>query len=334
MTNRIDFEAHFYFPELMEYFAKRTDYPIYDPETKALQRSKDFTLKHPYRLTHLQESFAERLSMMDAHDICMQILSVSSGIDFLSAEESIEWCQKANDYVYAGMLAHPGRFQGLAALPIADIDASLQELDRCFNELGFIGWLVDSNFGTSYIDDKVYYPLIKRLAEHDGLLYIHPTQPIDNRLKGLGPQLAAAPFGFGIDVSIALMRMICQGIFDELPNLKVMIGHLGEIFPYIMKRMNDKIRGYHSIAPAVNKELPEYYFQHNIWITTSGHFCPHAMRCAIDVLGLERILFGTDYPYEYPEEIDAFFDGLCLSKKDLDQIFWGNAEKFFLRSLK
>ena len=124
--------------------------------------------------------------------------------------------------------------------------------------------------------------------------------------------------------------MICKGVFDRLPNLKVIIGHLGEIFPYTMTRMNEKIRGYHSIAPAVNKELPEYYFKHNIWVTTSGDFCHSALRCAVDILGLDHVLFGTDYPYEYPEAVDQFFDDVCMSKHDLDQIYFKNAERFFL----
>ena len=231
MTNRIDFEAHYYFPELMDYFSTRTDYPMYDRATRTFRRSDDFTLRHPYRLTHLEESLDERIRIMDAHGVRMQVLSVSSGIDFLSPEESVEWCRKANDYLYEGMRKYPGRFQGFAALPVADLDASLQELERCMKELGFLGWLVDSNFGASHIDDDCYFPLLKKLADYHGALYIHPTQPIDERMKGLGPQLAAAPFGFGIDVSVDLMRMICKGIFDRLPTLKVLIGHMGEIFP-------------------------------------------------------------------------------------------------------
>lgn len=329
MSKKIDFEAHYYFKELLDYFSTRTTYPMYDRETKTFRRSDDFTLRHPYRLTHLEESLEERIAMMDAHDIQMQVLSLSSGVDFLEPAESIVWCKKANDYVYDGMKRYPGRFQGFAALPVADIDASVQELERCMTEFGFVGWLADSNFGDSYIDDDRYFPLLEKLAEHNGALYIHPTQPIDERMKGLGPQAAAAPFGFGIDVSIALMRMICKGVFDKLPNLKVLIGHLGEVFPYTMTRMNAKIRGYHSIAPAVNKELPEYYFKKNIWITTSGDFCHSALRCAVDVLGLDRVIFGTDYPYEYPEEIDNFFDQVQMSKQDMDQIYFKNANEAF-----
>lgn len=83
MTNRIDFEAHYYFPELMDYFSTRTDYPMYDRATRTFRRSDDFTLRHPYRLTHLEESLDERIRIMDAHGVRMQVLSVSSGIDFL-----------------------------------------------------------------------------------------------------------------------------------------------------------------------------------------------------------------------------------------------------------
>lgn len=76
---------------------------------------------------------------MDAHGVRMQLLSVSSGIDFLSPEESVEWCRKANDYLYEGMRKYPGRFQGFAALPVADLDASLQELEPVHEGAGLSG---------------------------------------------------------------------------------------------------------------------------------------------------------------------------------------------------
>jgi predicted TIM-barrel fold metal-dependent hydrolase len=325
---KIDFEAHYYPPELLHLFSTRSEYPIYNPEEYELRLSSDFVIKDKFKMTMLAAPFEERLALMDHFGITTQILSLSPGIDYLRSEESVEAACAANDYAYEATQKFPGRFLAYAALPIYDVDASVRELQRCVQELGFVGWMTFSNAGQLCPDDEIFEPIFAKAAELNVPVYLHPNQPYSGRLTGLGPQLAGASFGFGVDTSVTLVRMIYKGIFDRYPNLKVMTGHLGEGIPFNLKRMDERGKNYlPRKAPAVNKELPGYYFRNNIWVTTSGQYSLEAFRCTQDVLGIDHILFGSDFPYERLEEVGEFARQLCLSEIDRERLFYRNAEE-------
>ena len=326
---KIDFEAHCYSPALLKYFENRTQYPYYKSKDYALFFSDDFSIKSDYKMTHLIESCEERLAVMDKFGVTMQILSCSPGIELMDdPAQAIEVAREVNDWMYSSTQKHPGRFRAFAALPVQDTAAACAELERCVKKLGFLGWLTFSNFGSTYPDDDRYAPIFDKAGELGATVYLHPTQPCDSRLTGLGAQLAAASFGFGIDTSVTLMRLILKGTFDRNPNLKMVVGHLGEIFPFILKRMAERGKNYKR-PPAVNKELPSEYFKKNIWVTTSGQYCHSAFHCTREVLGMDRILIGSDYPYEFPEECHDFERELVLSKIDKEKLFFRNAEEFF-----
>jgi predicted TIM-barrel fold metal-dependent hydrolase len=326
----IDFEAHYYTPELMKLFSTRSQYPIYIPENYELRLSDDFVIKDKYKMTMLSAPFEERIQEMDRFGVDMQILSLSPGIDFLDVKESVKVAREANDYVYKAMQQFPGRFSGYAALPMYDTEASVDELERCVKDLGFFGWMTFSNVGPACPDDDRFEKIFAKAAELNVPVYIHPNQPYEGRLTGLGPQLAGASFGFGIDTAITLIRLIYKGIFDRYPNLKVMTGHLGEGIPFYLKRMDERGKNYLARkAPAQNKELPGYYFKKNIWVSTSGQYSLEAFRCTQDVLGIDHILFGSDYPYELPGEVKEFTRQLCLSEIDREKLLYRNAEDLF-----
>ena len=325
---KLDFEAHYYPPALMDFFSARTEYPIFHPEIPEILLSDDFSIKDAYKLYNLYIPLEDRIKIMDEHGVTAQVLSLSPGLELLNEADSIRLARMSNDYVYQATQSYSGRFLGFAALPIQNIDASVAELERCIKELGFVGWLFFSNFGPAYADDDRFSPIFDKAAELGALVYLHPTQPSEGRTTGLGPQLAAASFGFGIDTSVTLMRLILKGVFDRNPTLKLLVGHLGEIFPFILKRIDERAKNYPR-QPAVNEQLPGYYFKNNIWVTTSGQYSHEAFQCTKDVLGIEHILFGSDFPYEYPEEVDEFCDNLSISKVEQEKLFFKNAEDFF-----
>ncbi|MBQ3508646.1 MAG: amidohydrolase [Peptococcaceae bacterium] len=326
---KIDLEAHYYPASLMDYFATRTECPIYYPDRYELKFNDNFSIKHEYKMTHLPETLEERIAIMDANGFDTQVLSLSPGIELLDTKTAIEKVREANDYVYEATQKYPGRFIGFAALQTDDIDAACEELERCVKELGFIGWLTFSNYGEEHLDDDRFLPLLKKANELNAAIYLHPTHPVTGRLAGLGGQLAGSPFGFGIDTSITTMRLICKGVFDECPNLKLILGHLGEVFPFIIQRMTLRLKTYHKIAPAVNKHIPEYYFKNNIWVTTSGVYSHEAFQCTKDVFGIDKIMLGSDYPYETLEDVAAFMKEINVSQNDLEKILYKNAEELF-----
>jgi predicted TIM-barrel fold metal-dependent hydrolase len=322
----IDLEAHCYSPGLMRLFEKRSAYPYFTPENYGLFLSKDFSIKSEFKVSNLYDSFEHRIAMMDKYHVGMQILSCSPGIELLTeSAEAINAAKEVNDWMYEATRIYPDRFRAFATLPVQDVNAACDELTRCVKKLGFKGWMTFSNYESSYPDDDRYAPLFDKAAELDAIIYLHPTQPYIERLTGLGSQLAAASFGFSIDTSITLMRLILKGVFDRNPGLKLVIGHLGEGFPFILKRMTERAKNYEH-APAVNKEIPSFYFKNNIWITTSGQYSHASFACTAEVLGIDRIMIGTDYPYEYPNEGYEFRRQLVLSEIDREKLFYRNAE--------
>jgi predicted TIM-barrel fold metal-dependent hydrolase len=324
---KIDLEAHYYAPETMRRWAARTEYPIFYPEENLLRLTEDFSLKHDYKIPHLYDNVEQKLEIMDENEFTMQVLSMSPGAEWLTREEAILECRANNDFAFAATQARPDRFKSFAILPVKDVEASVKELERCAGQLGFVGWMTFSNFGDTHVDDDCYFPIFEKAAELGVVIYLHPVHPSSGRVTGMGAQMLGSPFGYAIDTSITMMRLICKGIFDKLPDLKIILGHLGEVFPYILERTDARISKYHDISPAVNKQLPGYYFKNNIYITTSGMYSHAAFNCAKEVMGIDRILLGTDYPYEMMEDCNQFLKEVALSETDKEKLCYRNAEK-------
>lgn len=283
----------------------------------------------------------DRIQDMDEKGIAVQLLSGPGHLEELGPEKGIALAAEYNDLNHAAAQNYPGRLLGLAAIYTTPdcIEEALRELERC-HEMGFPGWMVHSNNGFNYIDEPCYRPLFRKAAELGMFVYIHPSPPLDERYATSGPMLTAG-MGFIADVSHTVLRLICSGIFDEFPELKLIIGHMGEGLPYSIDRIS-RMGGVGSAPgntpslekggrrnPAVNRKPAAYYMENNIWVTNSGFSSVPAIRCAYERLGAERLLYGTDYPMEDLDELDSALEAAIANEEDLEKIHWGNAEKFF-----
>ena len=136
-----------------------------------------------------------------------------------------------------------------------------------------------------------------------------------------------------MDTVTTLLRMVVSGLFDEIPSLRLrVLGHLGEGLPFLLDRIENRIKFLPN--PAIRCRRPlRYYFQHNIWVTTSGNMSPEALRCTQDVLGMDHILFASDYPYESVEDMMAFLRGIPLNEADYARLYYQNAEALLRISL-
>ena len=320
MGKRYDFEAHVYIPE----FTGKFNAEEIRKANEKLPPEEQIKI-----LDDIIDLDGIRLERMDKYGIDVQVLSFSSGIAKLPPEEAVTMSRLVNNRMYEAMQRHPGRFTAFAQLPEQDPQAACAELERCMKELGFFGWNTFSNFGTKHIDDPEYYPIFEKAAELGAVIYLHPDFPnADPRFQGWGRQLVGG-LGYTLDTAITIIRLICSGLFDKLPNLKLILGHLGEGIPFYLERIGGKTETPESRLPALNQEPFTYYFAHNIWVTNSGNFSVPAYICARDVLGADRILFGSDYPYEFLEEAVPFTNSLPVSKEEIEGIYSGNALKAF-----
>lgn len=266
------------------------------------------------------DNLEQRIAAMDEAGIDACVLSHQAGIEAAKPDAAVELARIANDTLYEATKKYPGRIYGWAALPMRDPVAAAKELARCITELGFYGWNVYSNFGIKErLDDPVFAPVLKKADELGCVTYIHPSAPNMDEYQGMGSTLWGG-LGYAADTCLTFVRLMQTGALDRYPNIKFMLGHFGEGFPFVLKRMSGR-------QPDGDKKYNiDHYFKNNVWITTSGNTEPATFRCSFDVLGAERILVGSDYPMGSFTETMDFLNDRPLSIADRKRIYSGNAQ--------
>ena len=331
---RIDFEAHFLTEGFTDVLRQNKGYPKFkeDRETKDcyLSYSDDVALKLVDRIRdRLLDLDTGRLKNMDAAGIDVQVLSITApGFEQFESSLATKMAKETNDLLADVIRKHPDRFMGFAALAPQNPQKAADELERTVKDLGFIGWNTHSNYAGTYLDDERYWPILEKAEELDVLIYLHPTIPAIPQLWKYGFALAGAPFGFGFEAAMCMIRLILSGVFDKYPGLKIMLGHYGEALPFLLTRID---WAYERPSDLTNRpklaKKPSEYFKENVFVTTSGNFFEPAFMCTLQALGIDRIFLGTDYPYEEMTESVEFLDGLSISPGDREKVYQMNANK-------
>lgn len=280
----------------------------------------------------LRDLGSGRVAAMEATGIDLQVIShVAPAAQGLTGAEGLARAREANDELAAAVRAYPDRFAGFATLPTADPQAAADELERATAELGFVGALVNSTLGSNgtFLDDARFGPLLDRFERLGVPLYLHPAPPpaaVREALYAGLPQavadrLATGAWGWHAEAGLHVLRMIATGVFDRHPALRLIIGHCGEMLPFMLARIDAMLR-LDSLALA-----PSGYFARNIWVTTSGLFSIPPVMCTVQVLGIDRVLFSVDYPFGANAAGRVLLDTLPLSPQDKAKIAGGNAER-------
>ena len=244
--------------------------------------------------------------------------------------------QKANGRMARAVARHAGRYAALAALPMHDPAAAAEELTRCVKELGFKGCMVngyqqvDDPDNIKYYDFPEYRSFWAAVSKLDVPFYLHPRMQVPSRAQNYAchPWLMSAPWGFAVETSIHSLRLCGSGIFDDYPNLRICIGHLGENIPFGLWRLDARMRfshrGYRGKRP-----LGDYIRDH-FHITTSGNFNDAAFRCTLEVIDHDKVHFCADYPFEKMEEAAYWYDATDVVSDELRRrIGRTNAIKLF-----
>jgi uncharacterized protein len=285
----------------------------------------------------LRDLGQERLASMDASGIDLQVIShVAPAAQGMAGAEGVTRAREANDHLAEAVAAHPDRFGGFATLPTADPVAAAGELERAVTELGLAGAMINSTLGSNdaFLDEPRFDPLLERFERLDVPLYLHPAPPSaalhDALYRGLPPavagRLATGAWGWHAEAGLHVLRMIATGVFDRYPGLRMIIGHCGEMVPFMLDRI-DAMLGPAMLGPSGLALKPSEYFLRNIWVTTSGLFSLPPVLCTVQVLGVDRVLFSVDYPFGGNAAGRALLDALPLAPADKAKIAGGNAER-------
>jgi len=322
MIGKIALEEHFAIPETLQ------DSAGFVPG--------DYWKELSSRLLDIHD---RRVREMDANGVEVMILSLNAPAVQAIPEraKAIEIAKRANDFLAEQVARRPDRFQAFAALPMQDPDAATAELERCMNQLGFKGALVngfsqvDTPENVVYYDDPRYAGFWAKTEALDAPFYLHPRNPLASwaQIYAGHPWLLGPTWAFGQETAVHALRLMASGLFDRHPGLKIILGHMGEGLPYSMWRVDNRNawvqlpKGY----PA-QKPLGEY-FNKNFWLTTSGNFRTQTLIDAMLEVGADKILFSTDWPFENVDHACVWFDSATISEADRQKIGRTNAIDLF-----
>jgi predicted TIM-barrel fold metal-dependent hydrolase len=281
------------------------------------------------RLDDLAEG---RIALMDEAGVDVQVLSVTTpALHNLEPEESVLLARQTNDLVASVVAKRPDRFQGFATLPSAAPEAAAEELERCVKELGLKGWMSCGRTREKSLDHADFRPIQRTAARLGVPVFIHPQIPQravrDVYYSGFGEPIdtAFAAFGLGwhYEAGIQFLRLVLAGIFEELPELQIILGHWGEVVLFFVERMGGLAKIAKLSRPVIET------MRTNLYITPSGMWNEEYLRRTVEIVGPERILFSTDYPYQYRpgREARRFFENVPLSAEENEMFGWRNWER-------
>jgi hypothetical protein len=319
----ITVEEHFASPEFFD-----------GPARFVKERAEKIGGRYAYVLGRLCDVGAQRIAEMDAAGIDMQLLSLSApGVEQMAAADAVAMARDTNDYLADAVKKHPTRFAGLAAVPTGAPDEAVKELELRVRRQGFKGAVINGHNRGRYLDNQFYWPILACAEALNVPIYLHPTPPpqpvIDISYGGFSPMvtdmLAGGAWGWHIETSVHIIRIICGGVFDRFPNLQFVIGHMGEGLPFMFQRLD--------IIPMETTKLKRpilAYLKENIHYSFSGfNFAPTFLDLLLELGGVDRIMFSADYPYQSMAQARAFLEQIPVCAADKERIAHKNAERLF-----
>jgi len=279
----------------------------------------------------------QRIEGMDKTGIELSILSLNSPAiqAICDTKRAVEVARIANDNIAESISRHPDRFRSFAALPMQDPDAASKELIRCVKDLGLVGALINgfSQIGEEnssvYLDAPRYRPFWAEVEKLNVPVYLHPREILPSQQKSYEghPWLLGAAWAFGAETALHALRLMCSGLFDDYPKLKIILGHLGEGIPFSIWRAEHRITINPRGIPA-KKKISQYFYQ-NFWVTTAGNYRTQALINTILEIGADRILYSTDYPFESMAETEQWFSSVDIALNDQVKIGRLNTQRLF-----
>jgi aminocarboxymuconate-semialdehyde decarboxylase len=217
--------------------------------------------------------------------------------------------------------AHPDRFAGIGSLPLGDVEAALDELDRIVGELELKGVMIGSNVGGVQVNDARFEPVWAKIDALRLPVFEHPMFPPNIRKEEFELPLR---LGFIFDTTTAATRLIYSGVFERYPNFPYIMAHTGGALLMVLERLDNGYRLFPDCRQHI-KKLPSEYAK-RLYYDTASFYGP-AIMMAHGIVGPEQILWGTDEPMLGDDS--SLIDGLPLPAADKAKILGGNAARIF-----
>src|SRR5580693_6187384 len=234
-----------------------------------------------------------RLRLMDRAGVEIQVLSACPQVPYFEDGKKATRASRFVNDQYAELAdSHRDRFRAFAALPMPHLDEAVGEMRRALDELGMAGIAMNTTVLGRALVEPEFEPVFAELNRRGAVLYLHPAgnsacSPL------IGNYHLTWMVGAPVEDTISVMHLITRGIPARYPDLTIINSHLGGALPMLLQRADDQYRWEAPGTP----ERPSVAAR-RMWYDTVGHGHVPALRCAIDSFGADRLLLGTDFPYE------------------------------------
>ena len=335
----ITFEEHYICPETDAAYRKLVDKSrMSDTQKAKLAHSEKWVAESP--ITDIGD---RRIHWMDGNGVTMQVLSYgdNSPAD-LPAGQSVALCRTANDYLAEHVKQHPDRFAGFAILPVDAPEEAAKEAVRAVKELGLKGISFKATYrGEEFLDAKRFAPIFEAIGELNVPIMFHPNETVPAVTRSyyegdsLSPVASLLLSGFGIgwhyETGVAYLRLAASGLLDQYPDMKLLIGHWGEVLPFYFDRLD---MAFNNMGKGLLQRRFTDYFRQNMYVMPSGLHDKKpmdiAMRVCLEEFGADHIVWSNDYPYRadaaLPNTAD-WINRLEISQGDKEKIAHLNGEK-------
>ncbi|MBW1736611.1 MAG: amidohydrolase family protein [Deltaproteobacteria bacterium] len=287
-----------------------------------------------------------RFRFMDEFDEYVQVITLCSPpLEALTGPDlSPELARIANDGMAEYVAKYPDRFPAfVASLPMNNIDAAVEEIDRAIGQLGAVGVQIFTNVNGRPLDDPEFKPVFEKMSKHDLPIWIHPIRGAnfpDYLSEEKSKYEIWWTFGWPYETSVTMARLVFGYYFDEFPNLKIITHHMGGMVPYFEGRVGpgwDQLgartsdEDYTQILKNLKKPHLEYF---KMFLADTAMFGSVAgTKCGLEFFGADNVLFASDCPFDpekgpgYIRETIKIIDALPISEEDRSKIYDGNARR-------
>ena len=265
----------------------------------------------------------DRLKAMDRCGIDMQVLTLTTpGVEREDPERGVRLAELANNGFGEIVEKHPDRFTAFATLPLQSPGAAATELERAVEECGLKGAMLLSNVNGEPLDSDRFLPVYEKAVKLDVPLHIHPTSPINH--VAMDDYRLVPLLGFGVDTTLAVLRLVFSGILERMPKLKLVASHLGGVFPYLRGRIDTGFWAYPECKANISKP-PSHYLK-KIWVD-SICYDRDVFMSTYAFSGSEKIVLGSDFPHQISDLEKAVerIRQLDIGDDEKERILGGNA---------
>ena len=284
----------------------------------------------------------QRFRIMDKFEGLMHVLTLSSPPpeEIADKKKAVDLAKLANDGMAELVFKYPDRFvAAVACLPMNNMKAAMNELDRAINDLKFRGVQINTPINDKPLDSSEFLPLYEKMSHYNLPLWLHPVRSVnhaDYRVEKRSKYMIFHIFGWPYETAAAMSRLVFSGIFEKYPNLKIITHHCGGMVPYLQERI---IGAYDHAATLrgvkYKQELtkaPIDYFK-MFYNDTAIYGNSPALMCAYAFCGVDHLVFGTDFPYDsqfgerYTRQTIQAIDKMEIGDSEKKKIFEDNARK-------